>query len=123
MFQKCDRKTITGHVKTTPDEAISSEADLPTVATSVTQLSTIAMVRSFRMPDTNPRTPPAHEEDKFYIDGQQGLEIYHWVHATRKVTADPTTLATNRNPRYQVDGSRSGDAENVKIWALQRHTM
>ena len=39
----------------TPVEAILAEADLQTVATRATQLGTIAMEKSSRMPDTNHR--------------------------------------------------------------------
>ena len=50
MCQRYAGRAITGQVKMTP-----AEADLPTVATRTTQLSTIAMEKSLRMPDTHPR--------------------------------------------------------------------
>ena len=46
MCQRYAGRAITGQVKITPVEAISVEADLPTVATRASQLSTIAMEKS-----------------------------------------------------------------------------
>ena len=51
MYAGC---AITGQVKMTPAEAILAEADFPTIATKATQLCTIAMEKSLRMPDMNP---------------------------------------------------------------------
>ena len=42
---------------------------------------------------------PAHE-DKLKKDSQLGLEIYLWVHATRKDTRAPTTFTINWKPRF-----------------------
>ena len=46
MCQRYAGRAITGQVSTTPAETILAEADLPTVATMATNLSTIAMVKS-----------------------------------------------------------------------------
>ena len=46
MCQRYAGRAITGQIKKTPVEAILAEADLPTVATRVTQLSTLAMEKS-----------------------------------------------------------------------------
>ena len=54
MCQRYAGRAITGQIKTTHVEATLAEADLPTVVTRASQLSSIAMEMSFRMPDTNP---------------------------------------------------------------------
>ena len=55
MSQLYAGRAIIGQVMTTPSEAIIAEADLPTIATKATQLSTTAMKKSFLMSDINPR--------------------------------------------------------------------
>ena len=55
ICQRYAERAITGQIKTTAVKAILAEADLPTVATRATLLSTIAMEKSLRMLDTNPR--------------------------------------------------------------------
>ena len=62
MSQKYAGRDITGQIKTTLAEAILADADLQAVATRATQLSTIAMEKSLRMPDTNPRKQVATAE-------------------------------------------------------------
>ena len=61
MCQRCAGRTITGQLKTTPVEVILAEADLLFVATRATQLSTMAMKNSLRMPDANPEKQIATE--------------------------------------------------------------
>ena len=55
MCQRYAGGAITGQLKMTPAEVILVEADLPNVAIRATQLSVIAMEKSLRMPDANPR--------------------------------------------------------------------
>ena len=54
MCLRSSGRAVTRQIKMTPVEAILAEADLPTVATRVTQLSTIAIEKSLQLPDTNP---------------------------------------------------------------------
>ena len=55
MCQRYSGWPITGQIKTTPVEAFITEADLWTVATRATILTTMAMEKSLRMHDANPR--------------------------------------------------------------------
>ena len=48
MRQMYAGRVITGQIKKTPVKAILAEADLPTVATRATQLSTIAIEKSLQ---------------------------------------------------------------------------
>ena len=56
MCQSYVERAITGQTKTTPVGAILADADLTIVATRATQLSTIAIGKSLRMPDKNQRS-------------------------------------------------------------------
>ena len=87
MCQRYAGRAITGQIKTTPVKAILAEADLPTVATRATQLSTIVIEKPFRMPDTNPR--------KLARSGDLSLGPHN-----QKGILGPATLATNWKPRY-----------------------
>ena len=62
MCQRYDGRTITGQIKITHVKVISAEADLPTIATRATQVSTIAMEMSLWMPDANLRRQIATAE-------------------------------------------------------------
>ena len=62
MCQRYAGGRITGQTKITPVKVISAEADLPTVATRATQVSTIAMEKTLWMPDTNLRRQIATAE-------------------------------------------------------------
>ena len=55
MCQRHAGNSIAGQIKTTPVEEILAEADFPTVAARATQLSTIAIEKSLRMPVAYPR--------------------------------------------------------------------
>ena len=97
MCQRYAGRAITGQVKTIPAEAILVEVDIQTVVIMATQLSAVAMEKSYQMPDTNPRRQIAATKVRQHTKktSQRGLEIYLWVHVTRKDSRVSTTLATN----------------------------
>ena len=72
-----------------------AESDLSTIATRPTQLSTIVMGNFFecliRIREVRQRTKTTSRGK----ENQRGLEIYLWVHATRKDTGAPATQAIN----------------------------
>ena len=53
MYQRYFGRAITGQIKKFFVKAILAEADLPTLATRATLLSTIAVEKSLLMPNTN----------------------------------------------------------------------
>ena len=53
MCQSYAGRTFIGQVMTTHAEAILAEADLQTVATRATQITTMAMAKSLRLPGMN----------------------------------------------------------------------
>ena len=68
MYQRNAGRAITGQIKATPVEAIAAEADLTTVATKATQLSSIAMEKSILMPEANPRRQTATAEARQHTE-------------------------------------------------------
>ena len=87
-------------------EAILAEVDLQTVAIRATQLSTIAMEKSLRMPHTNSRRKIATAEVRqrtkktSWRKNTRGLEIYLLVHKASTDTVAPATMATKMKPRF-----------------------
>ena len=51
------------------------------------------------------------KEDRLAKKSEHGMEIYPWVHTTKKDIKAPATLATNWKPRLEMDGVKSGEAE------------
>ena len=111
----------------TPVDAILAEADLPTVSTRATQLSTMAMEKSLGMPDTNPRKQIATAEVLQHTkraswrqkDSKVWRSIFGSTPPERTPGLLPPWLQTGSHI-FELDGVKSGESEKVKIWALQR---
>ena len=129
MCQRYAGRAITGQIKTTPVEEIMAEADHPTVATRATQLCVIAMEKSVRIPDANPRKQIATSE------ALQRMQMTCWrnkasevlmsiIGSTQQVMSPgllPPWLQIG-NHVFDVDGVKSDEAEKNKILALKRLT-
>ena len=83
---------------TTPVDAILAEADLPTVATRATQLSIIAVEKSLRMPDTNPRKQIATAEVRQRT--KKASEVWRSIFGSTHPEWTPATLATTWKPHF-----------------------
>ena len=127
MLDTCQRysgRAITGQIMTTPVEAILAEADLPTVATRATQLSTIAMEKSLRMPDANPGKQIASAEIRQRskktswrkIASEVWRSIFGFTQAEWTPRILPPWIQTGSH-FVEGDGVKSGEAEKDKIWA------
>jgi ribonuclease HI len=55
VVQRYAGRAITGQVKTTPSESVLIESNLPTITSRAHQITTIAIEKSLRLDDSNPR--------------------------------------------------------------------
>ena len=101
MFQRYAGRAITRQIKTIPVEAILAEADLQTIATRATQLSTIAMEKFLGMPDTNPRKQIATAEVCQCTKKTNWRKKASEIHTTRNDSGAPATQATNWKSRLR----------------------
>ena len=110
MYQRYARRAITGQIKATPVEAILAEADLPTVAARATQLSNVAMEKSLRMPDTNPRmqvaTAEVHQRTKKTSWRKKASEVWRSIFGSTQPERTPGILHTNWKPRVRGGWSK-----------------
>ena len=110
MYQRYARRAITGQIKKTPVEAILAEADLPTVAARARQLSNVAMEKSLRMPDTNPRmqvaTAEVHQRTKKTSWRKKAIEVWRSIFWSTQPERTPGSLHTNWKPRVRGGWSK-----------------
>ena len=129
MCQRYAGRAISGQIMTTHAKKISAQADIPTVATGATQLSTIAMEKSLWMPDTNPRNQiatadvrqPTKKKSLRKKASEAWRSILGSIQPERTLGLLPPWLQTG-NHIFYVDGARLGETEKDKIWALHRLT-
>ena len=100
---------------------------LPTVANRATQLSTLAMEKSLRMPDVNPRkqiaTAEVGQRTKKTSWRKKVSELWRKIFGftqPRETLRFLPPWLLNGNNVLEVDGVKSGEAARYKIWALQR---
>ena len=108
MCQMYAERAITGEIKTTPVKVILAEAELQTVATRATQLSTIAIEKSHLMPHTNQRkqitTAEVHQPTKKTSWIKIASDVWRSIFGPtppERTPGAPITMATNWKPRFR----------------------
>ena len=124
--QRYAARAITGHVKTTPSEAVLAEADLPTIETRSKQLSVIALEKSLRMAEKNPRCLIARKDVKqrttkmsWRKKASEAWSVIFGNNAPAKAPALlPPWLQTGKHT-FELEGKKSGEATADNQWAMR----
>ena len=129
-LETCQRfagRAITGQVKTTPVEAILAEANLSKIGTRATQLCAIALEKSKRIAPENPRHQIAEQSSRQRTKkpswqtkaGAVWESIFGNTSPAKQPELLPPWMQIGEHI-FETSGSKSGDAEADKKWALQR---
>ena len=129
-LETCQRfagRAITVQVKTLPVEAILAEANLPKIGTRATQLCAIALEKSKKIAPENPRHQIAEQSSRQRTKkpswqakaGAVWESIFGKTSSAKQPELLPPWMQIVEHI-FETSGSKSGDAEADKKWALQR---